>query len=77
MDKTYQLVLDQSTSGTKLLLFQEGKILQRYDKNIAKFIQKSGGSNMIPSRFGKMSKNCWHKCFKNKRSLQIKSFPCH
>lgn len=42
MDKTYQLVLDQSTSGTKLLLFQEGKILQRYDKKHRQIYPKVG-----------------------------------
>ncbi|MGH1630835.1 glycerol kinase [Enterococcus sp. DIV0421] len=42
MDKNYQLVLDQSTSGTKLLLFQEGKILQRYDKKHRQIYPKVG-----------------------------------
>lgn len=31
-NKSYQIVLDQSTSGTKLLLLKEGVILKRYDK---------------------------------------------
>lgn len=30
--KNYQIVLDQSTSGTKLLLLDSGKIVKRYDK---------------------------------------------
>ena len=74
MDKTYQLVLDQSTSGTKLLLFQEGKILQRYDKKHRQIYPKVGWVEHDPLEIWQ---NCWHKCFKNKRSLQIKSFPCH
>lgn len=32
MEQVYQLVLDQSTSGTKLLLLKEGVIYKRYDK---------------------------------------------
>ncbi|OTN75048.1 glycerol kinase [Enterococcus sp. 8G7_MSG3316] len=42
MDKPYHIVLDQSTSGTKLLLFENGKIRYRKDKKHQQIYPKVG-----------------------------------
>ncbi|MBL1225013.1 FGGY-family carbohydrate kinase [Enterococcus sp. BWR-S5] len=42
MAENYQIVLDQSTSGTKLLLLKNGKILQRYDKKHKQIYPQNG-----------------------------------
>lgn len=55
MKKHYQIAIDQSTSGTKVLLFKEGKLVDRLDKSIDSCIQRKAGWNIIPSKFVKMS----------------------
>lgn len=42
MEKPYQIVLDQSTSGTKLLLFENGRIGYRKDKKHQQIYPKVG-----------------------------------
>ncbi|WP_086348018.1 FGGY-family carbohydrate kinase [Candidatus Enterococcus clewellii] len=42
MARNYQMVLDQSTSGTKLLLLKDGRIVQRYDKKHKQFYPQNG-----------------------------------
>ncbi|MGG5333027.1 FGGY-family carbohydrate kinase [Enterococcus sp. AZ163] len=40
--KNYRLVIDQSTSGTKLLLFENGQLAKRYDKAHRQIFPQSG-----------------------------------
>ncbi|MGC6767490.1 FGGY-family carbohydrate kinase [Enterococcus sp. LJL128] len=42
MGKDYQIILDQSTSGTKLLLLKKGRIVKRYDKKHRQIYPKTG-----------------------------------
>lgn len=42
MEKKYQIVIDQSTSGTKVLLLKRGNILKRYDKAHRQIYPKVG-----------------------------------
>lgn len=48
MEKIYQIVLDQSTSGTKVLLLEKGLILKRYDKKHQQFYPKNGWVEQDP-----------------------------
>ncbi|EMG9651205.1 glycerol kinase [Listeria monocytogenes] len=42
MKKHYQIAIDQSTSGTKVLLFKEGKLVDRLDKKHRQLYPKKG-----------------------------------
>lgn len=44
----YQIVLDQSTSGTKLLLLNDGQIIKRYDKQHRQIYPKLGWVEQDP-----------------------------
>lgn len=43
MKKHYQIAIDQSTSGTKVLLFKAGELVDRLDKSIDSCIRRKAG----------------------------------
>lgn len=65
MTVIYQIVLDQSTSGTKLILLKNGRIFKRYDKKHHQFYPKSGWVEHDPIEIWQNVESLFHTALKD------------